>query len=101
MIVRRLDGLPRTIAPRSAFRFSEPARLLQNGLTGSGSRSARIQTSCAVVAAPIFDRALARWCFTVECDTPRRWAAAFSGLVRNREGQRQELPPMPDKGRSQ
>jgi hypothetical protein len=24
------------------------------------------------------DRAFARWCFTVECDRPRRWAAAFS-----------------------
>ena len=25
-----------------------------------------------------FDRAFAKWCFTVECDRPRRWAAAFS-----------------------
>ena len=33
---------------------------------------------CAVVSAPTLDRALARWCFTVECDRPRRWAAAFS-----------------------
>ena len=46
--------------------------------SGSGSRGARIHTSCAVVVAPTFDRAFARWCFTVECDRPRRWAAAFS-----------------------
>ena len=26
-------------------------------------------------------RAFARWCFTVECDSPRRWAAAFSDPV--------------------
>jgi hypothetical protein len=45
--------------------------------SGSGSRGARIHTSCAVVAAPTFDRAFARWCFTVECDRPRRWAAAL------------------------
>ena len=37
-----------------------------------------IHTSCAVVSAPTFDRAFARWCLTVECDRPRRWAAAFS-----------------------
>ena len=47
-------------------------------LSGSGSRGARIHTSCAVVSAPTLDRAFARWCFTVECDRPRRWAAAFS-----------------------
>ncbi len=46
--------------------------------SGSGNRGARIHTSCAVVAAPTLDRAFARWCFTVECDRPRRWAAAFS-----------------------
>ena len=44
----------------------------------SGSHSARIQTGCAVVSAPTFDRAFARWCFTVECSRPSRWAAAFS-----------------------
>lgn len=27
---------------------------------------------------PTFHRAFARWCFTVECERPRRWAAAFS-----------------------
>ena len=32
----------------------------------------------AVVSALTFDRAFVRWCFTVECDRPRRWAAAFS-----------------------
>ena len=42
--------------------------------SGSGSRPARLHTSCAVVSAPTFDRAFARWCFTVECDRPRRWA---------------------------
>jgi len=31
-----------------------------------------------VVVAPTLDRAFARWCLTVECDRPRRWAAAFS-----------------------
>ena len=36
--------------------------------SGSGSRGARIHTSCAIVSAPTFDRAFARWCFTVECD---------------------------------
>ena len=46
--------------------------------SGSGSRSARIHTSCAVVSAPTLDLAFARWCFTVECDSPRRWAAACS-----------------------
>ena len=46
--------------------------------SGSGSRGARIHTSCAVVAAPTLDRAFARWRFTVECDSPRLWAAAFS-----------------------
>ena len=48
------------------------------GSEGSGSRGARIHTSCAVVVAPTLDRAFARWCFTVECDRPSRWAAAFS-----------------------
>ena len=37
-----------------------------------------IHTSYAVVAAPTFVRAFARWRFTVECERPRRWAAAFS-----------------------
>jgi len=46
--------------------------------SGSGSRGARIHTSCAVVVTPTLDRAVARWCFTVECERPRRWAAAFS-----------------------
>ena len=46
--------------------------------SGSDRRGARIHTSCAVVAAPTLDRAFARWCLTVECDRPRRWAAAFS-----------------------
>ena len=46
--------------------------------SASGSRGARIHTNCAVVSAPTFERAFARWCFTVECDRPRRWAAAFS-----------------------
>ncbi len=58
-----------------------PARASQSGfsgLAGSGRREVRIQTSCAVVAAPTLDLAFARWCFTVECDRPRRWAAAFS-----------------------
>jgi hypothetical protein len=35
---------------------------------GSGSRSARIQTS-RVVVAPTLDRAFAEWCFTVQCAT--------------------------------
>ena len=46
--------------------------------SGSGSRWARILTSCALVSAPTLDLAFARWCFTVECDRPSRWAAAFS-----------------------
>ena len=37
--------------------------------------AARIHTSCAVVSAPTRDLAFARWCFTVECDRPSRWAA--------------------------
>ena len=32
-----------------------------------------------MVSAPTLDRAFARWCFTVECDGPNWWAAAFSG----------------------
>ena len=44
---------------------------------GFGRRGARIHTSCAVVATPTLDRAFARWCFTVECDRPRRLAAAY------------------------
>ena len=31
-----------------------------------------------MVSAPTLDLAFARWCFTVECDRPSRWAAAFS-----------------------
>ena len=46
--------------------------------SGSGSRSARIHTSCAVVFRPDLDRAFAKWCLPVECDKPRRWATAFS-----------------------
>jgi hypothetical protein len=46
--------------------------------SGSCKRGARIHTSCAVVVAPTLDLAFARWCFTVECDIPRRWAAAYS-----------------------
>jgi GGDEF domain-containing protein len=34
--------------------------------SGSGSRGARVHTSCAVVAAPTLDRAFDRWCLTVE-----------------------------------
>ena len=45
---------------------------------GIGQSRARIHTSWAVVAAPTFDRAFARWCFTVECDSPRRCAAPVS-----------------------
>jgi hypothetical protein len=56
----------------SAIRFLAPPP------SGSGSRGANIHTSCAVVSAPTFVRAFARWCLTVECDRPRRWAAAFS-----------------------
>ncbi len=37
-----------------------------------------IHTSCAVVAAPTLDRALANGCLTVECDRPSRWTAALS-----------------------
>ncbi len=66
--------------------------------SGSGSRDARIHTSCAVVVAPTLDRAFAKWCLTVECDRPRRWAAAFSepaGEPGSRCGsdQRAALPP--------
>jgi hypothetical protein len=64
-------GHPR---PRQADRWSSAGAMP----SGSGSRAARIHTSCAVVSAPTFDRAFARWCFTVECDRPRRWAAALS-----------------------
>jgi hypothetical protein len=39
---------------------------------------AKIHTSCAVVATPTLDLAFAKWCFTVECDRPSRWPAAFS-----------------------
>jgi hypothetical protein len=28
-----------------------------------------------VLYSPTFDRAFARWCLTVECDRPSRWAA--------------------------
>ena len=76
--------------------------------SGSGSREARIHTSCAVVVAPILDRAFARWCFTVECDKPSRWAAAFSdpatrtaatfareGLRRPGRAQRREVATCP------
>jgi hypothetical protein len=49
-----------------------PARIV------AGKREAKIHTSCAVVSAPTLVRAFARWCFTVERDRPRRWAAAFS-----------------------
>jgi hypothetical protein len=62
------------VAPRCPDRSSSTCAIA----LGSGSRGARIHTSCAVVSAPTFDRAFARWCFTVECDRPRRWAAAFS-----------------------
>ena len=55
-----------------------PSRVRLATPSGSGNRGPRIHTSCAVVVAPTFDRALARWCFTVECDSPRRCAAAFS-----------------------
>jgi hypothetical protein len=51
--------------------------------SGSGSRGARIHTSCAVVSAPTLDRAFARWCFTAECDKPSVWAAAFSDPATN------------------
>ena len=44
--------------------------------SGSGKRDNRIHTSCAVVVALSLDRALAKWCVTVECDSPRLWAAA-------------------------
>ena len=44
--------------------------------SGSGSRGARIHTSCAVVSAPTLDRALARWCLTFEC---------LSGCLRQRK----------------
>ena len=47
-----------------------------------GQPRAKIHTSCAVVSAPTLDRAFARWCFTVECQRPRRWAAAFSEPAR-------------------
>jgi hypothetical protein len=59
---------------------SDPSSWRSAGATpsGSGNRVPRIHTSCAVVVAPTLDRAFARWCFTVECDRPRRWAAAFS-----------------------
>ena len=46
--------------------------------SGSGSSGAKIHTGWAVVVAPTSDGALARWCFTVECDRPRLWAAAFA-----------------------
>ena len=47
--------------------------------SGSGSsRGPRIHTSCAVVVAPTSTGRSPRWCFTVECARPRRWAAAFS-----------------------
>jgi hypothetical protein len=52
------------------------ATRVASGLTGS--RGSRIHTSCAVLLAPVLDRAFARWCFTVECDRPSGWAAAFS-----------------------
>ena len=45
--------------------------------SGSGSRGPRIHTSRTVVDAPTLDRAFARWCFTVECDSPSRRAAAY------------------------
>ena len=57
-----------------AVRDSPPVRLSPSG---SGRRGARIHTSCAVVSAPTPHRAFARWCFTVECDSRRRWAAAL------------------------
>src|ERR1035437_9169290 len=57
-------------ASRRALRYSSGWAMPP----GSGSREARIHTSCAVVTAPILDRTFARWCFTVECDMPRRRA---------------------------
>ena len=50
-------------------------------------------TPGAVVAAPTFDRAFARWCLTVECDKPRRWAAAFSDRRRGPRRPRRPLGP--------
>ena len=66
-----------------------PVRILAGGhyrsgfapSSGSGRRGASSHTSCAVVSAPTFDRAFARWCFTVEGDRPRRCAAAFCDPV--------------------
>jgi len=40
--------------------------LVGPGSQPSGSRVAKIQTSCAAVVAPTFDRAFAMWCFTEE-----------------------------------
>ena len=77
---RLRPGAGREPDPRRAYPGAhlpaEPSRL-----TGSGSRGPRIQTSCAVVATPALVRAFAKWCFTVECDRPRLWAAAFSDPV--------------------
>jgi hypothetical protein len=71
--------------------------------SGRGKRGPRIQTSCAVVVAPTFDRALVTWCFTVECDRPsaRRPRSALPVLAdtlrlgasrRSRSGWARELP---------
>ena len=57
-------GLPRDIGSRIA--------------SGSGSRGARIHTSCAVVVRAHLGPGIGWWCFTVECDRPSRRAAAFS-----------------------
>jgi hypothetical protein len=40
--------------------------------SGSGIRGARIHARCAVVSAPTRELAFARWCFTVECDSPKK-----------------------------
>jgi len=49
---------------------------------GSGSRAARIQTSCAVVSAPTFVRAIAGRRFAAERDRPRRLGGRHPRLGR-------------------
>jgi hypothetical protein len=69
---------PREPSRRARRSSDDPSPSACTSSSGLGNRSARIHTSCAVVVAPTLDRALARWCLTVECDRPSRWAAAFS-----------------------
>ena len=60
----------------------------------SGRRGARMRARCAVVATPTLERAFARWCFTVECERPRRLGPSRRPRRLGRRGGRQSLEPV-------